>query len=179
MHTTLVVALVGCGGTTPELMLEGEPHVRVQELGEVEAPIVRLSDGSVPEGLVWSVSEERVASIRDDGRVIAAGEGSTQITGSWQGQSVSWQLEVEPDFVLRFERIPASVAIGETHQLVVIAELGGQSTPPTAVVYVSSAPEILSVDGGGLLKGESAGTAYVTASGHGGRAMAEIAVVAE
>ena len=59
---TVVVALLGCVDA-PEIRLEGPTEVVVDHLGEVNGPTAVLSDGQVPEGISWTVSEARVAQI--------------------------------------------------------------------------------------------------------------------
>ncbi|MEZ4319260.1 MAG: hypothetical protein R3F61_17235 [Myxococcota bacterium] len=175
MLTAFVVALIGCAGSGPELMLDGADHVRVERLGMVDGPSAALSDGSAPDGVEWSVESSEVARV-EEGRVIAQGAGTTTVTGSWKGQSVSWALEVVPELVVRFERVPAEVNVGQTHTLHVLGELGGVEKTLTDLTFVSSDPAVLTIDDAGTLVAVGEGLAYVTVTVAGGKAMAEIAV---
>lgn len=174
MPGVLALAMVGCGGG-PILELDGPREVRVDRLGPVEAPSAALSEGGAPSGVVWSVEPPEVARV-DGESVIATAEGDAVITGSWQGQSVSWSLEVRPSYELLFVGAPAQIGIGEAVPLQVAARRGGEDARPGALAWSSSDPLVLTVDGEGVARGVSAGVAFVTVDGHGSTAMAEIRV---
>ena len=172
MIAVAVLALVGCGDSDPELRLEGVAQVRVDKLGVVAGPLPSLSDGSVPEGLVWSVSSEDVARVDGD-QIIAAAPGTATVTGEWHGQSVSWKLEVTHEVSLHFKEPPAEVGVGQVVRLQV--EAHGVPLRPQ-LEWASSDPNILSVDAEGRVSGHAPGVAYITASGPGGQAMIELTV---
>jgi len=167
-----VLALVGCGKTDPELRLEGVAQVRVDKLGVVAGPLPSLSDGSNPEGLVWSVSSQEVARVDGD-QIIASAPGTATVTGEWHGQSVSWKLEVTHEVALHFHDPPAALAVGQS----VLLEVDVQGLPlHPQLEWSTSDPAILEVDPEGRVTGRGSGVAYITASGPGGEAVVELTV---
>lgn len=171
-----VLSVLACGAhEPPELVLAGPDRVRAEALGPVDAPAVVLHDGTVPEGLIWSLSREGVARIEQD-RVIAEGPGVVQVVAEWEDQRVEWTLVVELGTTLAFVRPPARLRVGEEVPLEVEATVGDDVVEPGPIEWASSDPGILAVDVG-RATGVAPGTAWITASARGASAMAELEVV--
>ena len=69
-----LLACAACNGEPkePSLTLQGPAEVRVEKLGPVDGPRALRADGTEPTGIVWTVSDSAVATVRD-GTVIALG----------------------------------------------------------------------------------------------------------
>lgn len=143
------------------LELEGPAHLRVRHLGPVEPPRVVLSDGTLPEGLRWDAAPGRVAVV-SDGRIEAVGPGTALVTGTWEGQVVSWTLEVRPSVVLQFVDPPARLAVGQQVPLRLVGLIGEERVDPGEVAWHSSDDDVLSVASGRAMALD-VGTAFVTA----------------
>ena len=148
--------------------------VRVDRLGPVIGPRVGLDDGSEPHGIIWSVTEEAVATI-DGEEVIAVGPGEARVVGEWEDQRIEWRLLVELATRLSFVDAPAILRIDEVIALKVEARRGEEPIHAGEVQWDSSDPQVLRIDGG-RVRGRSPGMAYVTARARGAQAVIEIEV---
>ncbi len=168
------LALFGCGDER-ELLLDGPSEVHHRGLGPVRsAPSVVLEDGSHPDDVEWTVERPDVARI-EDGTLHAVGHGSTTVTGRWRGHTVHYRLVVEPAAALQFHDPPASLAMGQEVQLVVVA--GEDAVPPDVLRWRSSHDDVLVVEPTGRARGVAPGRAWVTVTRAAGEsAMVEIAV---
>lgn len=177
-YTVLMsVGLAACTfGDTRQLVLDGPPSVRTDALGPVDGPTAVLSDGSEPEGLVWSLSPDGVATV-EAGRVTAVAAGEATITGDWNGQQVSWTLVVDPAVSLSLVAPPSTVPVGQTAQLRVTAKVGDQVVESGAVSWTSSSPEVLAVTESGEIEARKVGISYIVVKRGASEAMAEIQVV--
>lgn len=120
------------------------------------------------EGIVFSSSDESVATVAEDGTLQAVGAGSAVVTAKAGQQTATCQVTVEepaPDtpvtkeLVLQSEygmRGQFSFNIGETTRVVVI----GTDSP---VTWSSSNSEIASIDASGKVTAVSSGKAIITA----------------
>lgn len=180
MHALVLSFLVGCGGEAeaPEhtLRLEGPERVRVDELGPVSLPSVVLDDGTVAEGLTWTVGEGSVAKVQGTG-VVAVAPGEVEVTGTWQGQTVTWTLVVDPAMNLHIEGARATLAVGDTLALRGVGSIGDTSVDPGAVAWSSSDAEILSIGADGAATALAPGRVWVSGvTGGGSKATVEIDV---
>lgn len=169
--------LVACGSPEPaSLVLDGPDRVRVERLGGVDGPAVRLDDGGAPDGLSLTLSRDGVARI-EDGRVVAEGPGEVVVRAEWEGQRVEWTLRVELETTVAFVRPPDTLSVGEQARLGVAVSTGDRPVAAPAVEWSSSDPGVLRVDAQGAAEAVAPGQAWVTARSGGGQAMAEIRVV--
>ncbi|MEM6925350.1 MAG: hypothetical protein AAF602_00360 [Myxococcota bacterium] len=159
----------------PVLVLDGPEHVHVYELGPVEGPVPRLSDGTEPPGLRVLVPRRDVAEVGGD-RIIARGPGRTPIVARWRGQEVVWTLEVDLETELRVMGVPSSLRPGDVARLDLAAVRSGVPVAIGEVVWVSSDPTVLAVTGGEI-EALRPGRAFVTAQTKAAEAMVELAVV--
>lgn len=120
------------------------------------------------EGIVFSSSDESVATVAEDGTLQAVGAGSAIVTAKAGEQTATCQVTVEepaPDTPVTKELVLQSAYgmrgqfsfhIGETTQVVVI----GTDSP---VTWSSSNSEIASIDAFGKVTAVSSGKAIITA----------------
>jgi Bacterial Ig-like domain (group 2) len=182
MLRPLLMLLACAEATLPELALDGPAEIRVSELGPVVGPEVRTGDGEVVlpgvEGPVqWSLSRPGVARF-EGGVVVAEGPGQVVIGARWEDAQVDWTLRVELKTVVWFVDPPMSLAPGESRKLQVAATAGGVHLDPGRVLWVSSDPQVLSVDPYGIVTANEPGTSYITVRTSVGSAMVELVVVA-
>jgi hypothetical protein len=121
---------------------------------------------------MWEVSEPAIAHVQNRG-VHALGRGRTDVVGHWEGQQVAWTLIVDPSLHLVFDQAPATVPVGQTVPLLVLANEAPAS--PESLAWSVSSPSILSVTPGEA-QGVAPGVAYVTVAREGSRAVVEITV---
>jgi hypothetical protein len=176
MITPALVLLAACSGEDedPVLVLEGPDRVRVDRLGVVLGPDVRLDDGSVPHGLIWSLSPAGVARV-DGQQLVAEGPGEVRVVAEWEEQQVEWTLVVELATMLAFVDLPATVPMGREVELKLAAHMGDRPIEPGPVDWSTSDPAVLVIVDG-RARGVSPGMAYITATARGAQAMAELEV---
>ncbi len=180
-YTSLVGGAVLGGACTggpaePSLTLEGPTEIRVEKLGPVHGPRALRADGTAPSGVVWTVSDGGVAEVRD-GAVVALRPGQARVTGTLDAETVAWNLTVDPEVVLGFVDVPASLTVGQELALKVEARAGDQVVPPGVVEWSSSDPAVLTATAG-TLHGVAPGIAYVSARHGASEAMAQVEVKA-
>jgi len=177
--TAAILLVVGCRfpDMEPELMLEGPARVTVDQPGPVDGPDVVLDEGTVPDELELESSDPAVARV-EGGTVVAESSGEAVITATWQGQSVSWTLAVEPAVTLRFVEPPAAIQVGEQVRMRVTDTAGHRDVDPGALSWSCTEPAVADVKDGGVVTGREEGVTYLTASGLGSQAMLELSVVA-
>ena len=124
------------------------------------------------EGIVFSRSDESVATVAEDGTLQAVGAGSAVVTAKAGEQTATCQVTVEepvPDTPVTKELVLQSAYgmrgqfsfhIGETTRVVVI----GTDSP---VTWSSSNSEIASIDASGKVTAGSAGKAIIPAAADG------------
>lgn len=132
------------------------------------AQVLDANGNAVPAAVVtWTSSAPGVASVDPSGMVTAHAAGSAVITAASQGASGSATITVDP--------IPAGVTVtpgslglnhvGATGTLqAVVVDAGGTGIPGAPLVWSSSLPGVVSVDGSGLVTAHAVGTATVTAT---------------
>ncbi|MDF2683186.1 MAG: Serine protease, in family [Brevibacillus sp.] len=81
--------------------LQADAARQTLDIGQTVTPVIQAtySDGSieqVEEGMTWSSSNEKVASIRDNGEITAKTEGRTTITGRYGSKTVRISITVGP-----------------------------------------------------------------------------------
>lgn len=186
-QATGVVTIVPAGTEQPtvvSLAIEGNTSIRVGDTTPLQA-IAHLSDGSsqtVTALATWSSDNASIAPV-NAGSVHGAAAGQTAIHASYSGRSASTTVTVSantpgaPTVVGLSITGNTSIQIGQSTQLQAVAQLsdGSAQTVTTAAAWSSSATNVATV-AGGLVTGQSAGTAPIQASYQGKVASAGVVV---
>lgn len=138
------------------------------ELGQSENVYYNiLPENATDKTLYWLSSDEDVVSASDDGVIIGKGVGTAKVTVvAANGTRASVAVTVLPNTVN-----PQSITIDNTkpdilytgNQLKLNATVYPENTTDNSVIWISSNPDIASVDENGLVTANTAGTATVTA----------------
>jgi uncharacterized protein YjdB len=130
-------------------------------------------------GVVWSSSNQAVASVNASGLVSGVAAGSATITATSEGQSGTATITVTSVPVASVTVTPAtaSVGVGQTTQLTAVTKDGnGNVLTGRAVTWSSGNQAAASVNGSGLVTGVAAGSATITATSEGQNGTAAITV---
>ena len=134
-----------------------------------------LSDRAV----VWTSSNDGVATVNASGMVTAVGPGNATITGTAEGKSDAATITVTQGAVATVTVAPSPLAItvGQTSQLVATARDANNSVVSgRPVSWSSSNTSVATVSDAGVLKAVAAGTTTVTATIDGKSGTAAITV---
>lgn len=127
--------------------------------------------------VAWSSSNESVASVSSTGRVLGTAPGTATIRATSEG--VTGTATVTVTQVVRVS--PTTLALRDrgtsnrTGQLTATDQTG-RVLLPAEVTWTSSNPAIATVDGTGLVRGVSTGTATITVTSKGASATAMVTV---
>ncbi len=159
---TLLVLVAGCGGdgggNEPDVTVTLSPtsvSLFVGETASLSASVSGGSGGSVS----FTSSDNQVAMVSQSGTVTAVGVGSATITASASGASATASVTVKASSI---SVTPGSLdlEVGQTGQLTATIT-GGVGL---SVTWSSSDESVATVDAGGLVTAQAAGTATVTAA---------------
>ena len=125
----------------------------------------------------WSSSNSTVASISSSGNVIALSAGTSTITATSDGKSRTAQVRVispvSPPAPVQVGSVsvnPTSVILMVDDRLQLIAQVrdsNGNAMSDQSITWLSSAPDIVSVNATGRVTGISPGSAIITATSGG------------
>ncbi len=143
----------------------------------------RDASGNALSGRVvsWSSSDAVVATVNNTGLVSGVGVGSATITATSEGQSGTTAISVVTGPVASVEVSPGSarVVLGATVQLrAQPRDAGGNPLDGREATWSSSNDAAATVDASGLVTGQTAGSATITATSGGVSGTATIEVVA-
>lgn len=139
-------------------------------------------------GVSWSSGNPSVATVSSSGMVTGVGVGSTGITATSEGRSVTAPVVVNapapgppppPVPVASLQIEPSNVSINVGGGIVLSAtalDANKNVLAGRTVTWVSSAPQIASVNSSGMVTGVAVGTAVITAASEGRTATAQIEV---
>ncbi len=173
------VSLASCGGDdgsgpgagdVTSVTVTATVHT-LMSIGETTqlTAVGRTSKGETVSGLTftWSTSNGSVATVSSGGVAMAAGNGTATITATVDGGSASGTTDItvaQAVDQLTLSPQDGSVAVGETLQLSADAsDAGGASIQQPTLTWSSSDDAVATVDAAGLVTGEGAGTATITA----------------
>jgi uncharacterized protein YjdB len=136
------------------------------------------SSGNITSQVVWNSSDPAVASVSSDGLVTALADGTANITASLQGiTSVPVELTVNSLISISISdwsgvgapRTLTSLPIGSTWNVYATGTYTDGSTADirNEVTWISSNPEVATIDSGGIITGVSNGEDSITASLYG------------
>lgn len=139
------------------------------------------SGNVVPSATIyWSTSDSTVATVSANGVVTAKAPGSVQIAASAEGHSALVTLSVTNVPVASVAVAPSSVDIstGATATLTALTyDANGNTLTGRAVTWTTSAPQVATVNGNGVVTAVAAGSATITAASEGKTASATVNVV--
>ncbi len=150
----------------PEITLSVLPSQSVVEAGgtvQLKTQMTVTPEGATVPDIVWSSSDEAIASVDGDGVVHAMLPGKVLITASCGEEMASCTLSVMIyNTELHFDAESHDMEIGETLQLTL------QATPENAneqLSWTSSDHNVVTVSADGLLTALAGGEATITATG--------------
>jgi uncharacterized protein YjdB len=130
-----------------------------------------MSDGSVQtlnSSATWQTSQSTVAAVSAQGLVTAAGQGSTQVSATYQGLTGSSSITVGPAALVSITvtPTPSSLPIGETEQLTATGTFTDGTTQnlTQTATWNSSVPATASVSATGSALAKAIGTATISAT---------------
>jgi len=133
--------------------------------------------------LVWKSSDDRIARVSTAGVVSAIGKGKATITASAEGKSASATVTVSEATVAVAAVVltPAakSLKVGESSEWSAVArDAKGKELSDRSISWTSSAPQVASVNGRGVVTAVAAGSADIRADAEGKSASERVTVLA-
>lgn len=134
--------------------------------------ILSLPDGVKKEDLIYSSSDEEIATVDENGNIKAIKEGKVTITiktkdGKYTNKIevnvTSEEVDIETFSIFGF----SSVAVGETVRLGISYEPDNATN--THIKWTSSDPNIATIDANGIVTGVAEGTVTITAETDNGK----------
>lgn len=143
------------------------PELKTLYEGEsIQLEATVLPEESTEKTVIWSSSDENIASVSETGLVTAISEGKVIITAAWEEISATCEITVlkpiveAEKIVLNFDSVELN--IGEMIQLE--AAVLPEDTTDKSLLWNSSDPNIATVSDNGLVVAISAGAAIITAT---------------
>jgi parallel beta-helix repeat protein len=170
----------GGGGHAAAAAVVVQPSaVQLNAIGGTARLTAEVADLQSTEATVWTSSDERVATVDVDGRLIARGVGAAVVIATVAGVADSAQVAVR--------QVPATVAIGagaavlapgDTLRLLAVArDSNGVALEAGGIAWSAALPSVAAVDADGLVRALTVGRTAVRA--HAGAASAEIVLDVE
>lgn len=172
LAVVMALSLTACG---VDITSVGLPESMQLEKGETTQLTVDFGaqDGATEEAiakaaekltLVWSSSDEAVATVDETGKVTAAGAGTAEITVALEDGNISSTCEVK--VVVPAEGVTAPETLNLEVNGKNTAQLEVKATPEDAtdvtITYESSNPEVATVDENGVVTAVANGEADIT-----------------
>ena len=164
-----------------ELRVEGPASLTVGDEGALIA-IPLAADGTEvdDQSVKWASSDERVATVSEEGRVQAMGPGSVTITAEVEGASTPVTLAVAPAQAAKVSlEAPSSLVVGD--QAVMVCRTWsarGDQLEGRTVTWATSDSAVVDISRDGTITARGPGKATVTASCDGVTSTVEIDVPA-
>ncbi|MFQ5688793.1 MAG: Ig-like domain-containing protein [Gemmatimonadota bacterium] len=167
-------------GDVVEIRFQNSPTLMEGQAGQLSANYV-YSNGAVrPAGrLRWTAADPMVASVDADGLVIARRSGETLIWAQGRGKKKAEQVTVqaEPVASVRVNYPKLSLDVGESVEFWATVQDAAGNRLMRVVSWTSSAPGVAQVDSTGVVTGQSAGPATITATSEGVSGTVDVSVV--
>ena len=136
--------------------------------------VASVNGSEVSSGVKWSSSDAAIASIDENGLLTAHEEGNVVITAKYNTVSQTCNVTVSNEaveFELSVSPTSKSIDVGSEFDLLVTKNI-----PEVEVQFVSSNPQVASVDNDGHVVGLKKGSATITVSGNGKSATCQVTV---
>ena len=138
-----------------------------------------MPDNATDQNVTWSSDNQNVATVDQNGKVTAVGEGTATITATVDGESATCSVTVKEAAIVPVE----SVSLDKTNLKLTegeTAQLTATVLPETAtnrnVTWSSNAPGVATVDSSGKVTAVAPGTATITVTTEDGNKTATCAV---
>jgi len=138
---------------------------------------------TIQTGVIWTSSQEDVATVDEEGILTSRQIGTALITGTALGLSASTPVRVETDepvlVSMTISPENPSVALGETLQLIARGTYsdGTQTNLTSGIIWTSSAPSVATISSTGLLSALSAGAVVIELNHQTPALLAEVTIV--
>lgn len=168
------------------------PGALALTVGQAASLVATASDAAgnvLPgRGVSWSSANTGVATVAGSGLVTAVGVGTTTVTATSEGKAATVQVVVAaapvapppppaPVAAVAITPANASVTVGGGVTLsATTTDAHGNVLTGRTITWVSSAPQIATVDAQGTVRGVAPGSATITAASEGTAATAQITV---
>jgi len=134
-------------------------------------------------GVAWKSSDERIAKVSADGLVTGVAKGTATITAAVEGKTASSRVTVNEATVAAASVVltatTRSLKVGETTTWTAAArDAKGKELSDRTIGWTSSAPQIATVSGNGLITAVAAGTAEIKAESDGKTSVERVTVAA-
>lgn len=138
---------------------------------------VSPSDATV-KTVTWTSSNPSVASVTENGSVLALSEGSATINASADGKTGFCQVTVSKPFIAvqSVALKPQILSLVEGESAMLVATITPDNATDQTVSWSSSYPNVASIDQNGNVKANKAGKTTITASVGGESATCEVTV---
>ena len=162
------VLFFACKGTEKEIEVESiaisQPSAEM-EIGETLALKATVSPSNATyDGMTWTSTKPKVASVTDEGLVSALSEGNTTITVMVSGKTASCDVTVVKGFVaitsIKLDKVSLEMVEGDTETLT--AAVSPDDATDKTVTWTSSEKGVATVKDG-VVSAISPGTATITA----------------
>ncbi len=160
--------LLACSGKEKEIVVQSiaisqpSAELEVDETLTLKAT-VSPSNASY-DGMTWTSTQPRVASVSDSGFVTALSEGSTTITVMAGGKTASCSITVSSKMVsvsaVSLDKTSLSMTVGDAQSLV--ATVSPQNATDKSVAWSSSNTTVATVSSSGLVSAKAIGSTIIT-----------------
>ena len=136
-------------------------------------------DNATDKTVSWSSSNASVASVNDEGKVIAISKGYTTITAKAGKKTTSCSITVQAIDVTSIVLDKTSISIKEGETALLVATVKPDNATDKTIIWTSSNEEVATVDSNGKVSAIREGSTTITAKAGNVRATCSVLVVSE
>lgn len=172
-----VLLLLSCNNETVFPSIELSTYEITLSVGETAQLSAITSPGENP--VTWRSSDEKVATVDENGLVSAVSEGAAEISAVSSGVSAICHLTIYNSSAesITLDAQSLSLDLGDFKQIV--ADTEPEEYPLSQVIWSSSDDRVVTVSSGGLAEAVGEGSAVITASAGGINAKCTITVTSD
>jgi len=144
---------------------------------EILQAIITPEDATLREGVKWETSDDKIATVDNNGKVVAVKEGEATITVSVEGKKAECKVSVDYIHVssITLNKTEETLYIGET--LSITATLNPSNVTYNTITWESSNENVAKVDQSGRVSAIGKGTTTITAKSDGKEATCSMTVL--